>query len=206
MEETLNRLSLEEERAEFSEWLACEIPFDMNVGMAEHAIKTGAAWQAWTARAALEDLRCNEVVQQERQSLAMMLRMCASRLRNHGHQDLGDKAVDLLIRFGLQGSPLRAEPQKLPILPPSTELEKLAEEAGMVNLLNNGAASCVHSEGCHGVTQEHLERFAELVRKHKPLTLEQIAALEAGCSHQSVDWDTRVSLVRSVERAHGIGA
>lgn len=164
MTETLNRLSLEEERAEFSEWLAVEIPFDMNVGMTEHAIKTGAAWQAWTARAALEDFRCNEVVQQERQSLAMMLRMCASRLRNHGHQDLGDKAVDLLIRFGLQGSPLRAEPQKLPILPPSTEIEKLAEEAGMVNLLNQGAASCVCSEGCHGVTQEHLERFAELVR------------------------------------------
>lgn len=43
-------------------------------------------------------------------------------------------------------------------------LGPLVEAAGMVRLLNHGAASCVHSEGCHGVTQEHLERFAELVR------------------------------------------
>jgi hypothetical protein len=35
--------------------------------------------------------------------------------------------------------------------------------SGMVNLLNHGGASCVYSEGCHGVTQEHLERFTRLV-------------------------------------------
>ena len=157
-------LTADDERGHFAEWIATALPFGAGNNMAEHAAKTDAAWLGWMARAGLEAFRCNEVLQQERQSLAMMLRMCASRLRNHGHQDLGDKAVDLLIRFGLQGSPLRAEPQKLPILPPSTELEKLAEEAGMVNLLNHGAASCVYSEGCHGVTQEHLERFAELVR------------------------------------------
>jgi hypothetical protein len=34
----------------------------------------------------------------------------------------------------------------------------------MVNVLNHGSGSCVYSEGCHGVTQEHLERFAVLVR------------------------------------------
>lgn len=39
-----------------------------------------------------------------------------------------------------------------------------------------------------------------------PLRLDQIAALEAGCGHAAVDWDTRVSLVRAVERVHGIGA
>jgi hypothetical protein len=43
-------------------------------------------------------------------------------------------------------------------------LEGLAQAAGVVSYLNHGAASCVYSEGCHGVTQEHLERFAELVR------------------------------------------
>ena len=43
-------------------------------------------------------------------------------------------------------------------------LGRLAESAGMVNLLTNGAASCVHSDGCHGVSQEHLWKFAELVR------------------------------------------
>ena len=44
------------------------------------------------------------------------------------------------------------------------DLQELAQAAGMVSYLNHGAASCVHSEGCHGVTQEHLERFTELVR------------------------------------------
>lgn len=43
-------------------------------------------------------------------------------------------------------------------------LGPLVEAAGMVNVLNHGSGSCVYSEGCHGVTQEHLERFAELVR------------------------------------------
>ena len=46
----------------------------------------------------------------------------------------------------------------------SEGLGQLVEAAGMVNYLNHGAASNVYSEGCHGVTQEHLERFAELVR------------------------------------------
>lgn len=42
-------------------------------------------------------------------------------------------------------------------------LERLATQAGMVSLLNQGAASCVYSEGCDGVAQQHLEKFAELV-------------------------------------------
>ena len=46
----------------------------------------------------------------------------------------------------------------------SEGLGPLVEAAGMVNLLNHGSGSCVYSEGCNGVTQEHLERFAELVR------------------------------------------
>lgn len=41
---------------------------------------------------------------------------------------------------------------------------------------------------------------------NEPLTLDQIAALEAACGHQSVDWDARVSLVRAAEAAHGIGS
>jgi hypothetical protein len=45
----------------------------------------------------------------------------------------------------------------------SDQLGPLVEAAGMVNFLNHGAASHVHSEGCHGVTQEHLERFAQLL-------------------------------------------
>ena len=44
-------------------------------------------------------------------------------------------------------------------------LGPLVDAAGMVNVLNHGSGSCVYSEGCHGVTQEHLERFAALVRE-----------------------------------------
>ncbi len=43
-------------------------------------------------------------------------------------------------------------------------LGPLVEAAGMVNLLNMGSGSCVHTEGCNGVAQDHLERFAALVR------------------------------------------
>lgn len=44
------------------------------------------------------------------------------------------------------------------------DLEKLAIEAGMESALNMGSGSCVSSFGCNGVTQEHLEKFAALVR------------------------------------------
>lgn len=43
------------------------------------------------------------------------------------------------------------------------DIEALAIAAGMDSALNMGSGSCVSSEGCHGVTQDHLERFAELV-------------------------------------------
>ena len=48
---------LEAERAEFCEWIATAAPFDANVGMVEHAMKTSAAWEGWMARAAAQDFR-----------------------------------------------------------------------------------------------------------------------------------------------------
>jgi hypothetical protein len=39
-----------------------------------------------------------------------------------------------------------------------------AREAGMCEALNHGSGSCVWTEGCNGVSQQHLERFASLVR------------------------------------------
>jgi hypothetical protein len=53
----------------------------------------------------------------------------------------------------------------------NAEMERLAIEAGMVSLLNHGAASCVYSEGCNGVTQEHLGRFMALVAAHVAFAL-----------------------------------
>ena len=45
-------------------------------------------------------------------------------------------------------------------------IEKLALRVGMKSLMNQGAASCVYSEGCEGVTQAHLIAFAEQVALH----------------------------------------
>jgi hypothetical protein len=45
-------------------------------------------------------------------------------------------------------------------------IEKAALRAGMKSLMNHGAASCVYSEGCNGVTQEHLIAFAREVALH----------------------------------------
>lgn len=58
-------------------------------------------------------------------------------------------------------------------------LERLATQAGMVSLLNHGAASCVHSEGCNGVTQQHLEKFAELVAVEVYVAMSEAAAIRA---------------------------
>lgn len=45
-------------------------------------------------------------------------------------------------------------------------IEKAAVKVGMTSLLNHGAASCVYSEGCNGVTQAHLVAFAREVALH----------------------------------------
>lgn len=52
-------------------------------------------------------------------------------------------------------------------------VEKAAQRAGMVSLMNHGAASCVYSEGCAGVTQEHLMAFAREIALHCATALYQ---------------------------------
>lgn len=38
-------------------------------------------------------------------------------------------------------------------------IEKALERVGITSLLNHGAASCVFSEGCAGVSQEHIVAY-----------------------------------------------
>lgn len=45
-------------------------------------------------------------------------------------------------------------------------MEGIVQRVGMKSLLNNGAASCVYSEGCNGVTQDHLLAFMREVTLH----------------------------------------
>ena len=48
-----------------------------------------------------------DILRTNTQSLAMMLRKCAHRLKCNGHEDLSADVVGLLRRYGLIGSPLR---------------------------------------------------------------------------------------------------
>ena len=52
-------------------------------------------------------------------------------------------------------------------------IERAALRVGMKSLLNHGAASCVYSEGCAGVSQEHLVAFAREVALHCVAALSQ---------------------------------
>jgi hypothetical protein len=50
-------------------------------------------------------------------------------------------------------------------------IEKAALKVGMTSLLNHGAASCVYSEGCNGVAQDHLVAFAREIALHCAMVL-----------------------------------
>ena len=54
-----------------------------------------------------------DILRTNTQSLAMMLRKCAHRLKCNGHEDLSADVVGLLRRYGLLGSPLRDESNNL---------------------------------------------------------------------------------------------
>ncbi len=58
-------------------------------------------------------------------------------------------------------------------------IEKAAIRVGITSLMNQGAASCVYSEGCSGVTQEHLIAFAREIAVHCVAAL-STAAPESG--------------------------
>lgn len=57
-------------------------------------------------------------------------------------------------------------------------IEKAAVRVGMKSLMNHGAASCVYTEGCNGVSQAHLIAFAREVALHCVAALAQPAALQ----------------------------
>lgn len=65
---------------------------------------------------------------------------------------------------GLKGA---TPPAVTPAAPSEVNLlEKAAVRVGMKSLMNHGAASCVYSEGCNGVSQAHLIAFAREVALH----------------------------------------
>ncbi len=61
------------------------------------------------------------------------------------------------------------------------EIIKLAREAGIdVSLYDMGAASCVFSEGCHGVARDEFQRFARACYEAgRTAERDDIAKLEA---------------------------
>ena len=50
-------MKTEDEREHFAHWISTAVPFDSNVGMVEHSIKTDAAWLGWMACAASRDFQ-----------------------------------------------------------------------------------------------------------------------------------------------------
>lgn len=50
-------------------------------------------------------------------------------------------------------------------------IEGIVLRVGMKSLMHHGAASCVYSEGCNGVTQEHLVAFTREVALHCAVAL-----------------------------------
>lgn len=65
------------------------------------------------------------------------------------------------------------EPQQAaPAMPSEIALmEKAARRVGITSLLNHGAASCVYSEGCAGVSQEHLLAYTREIALHCAVAL-----------------------------------
>jgi DNA-binding CsgD family transcriptional regulator len=80
----------------------------------------------------------------------------------------------------------------------AADLERTAIAAGMQSALNMGSGSCVYSDGCHGVTQEHLQLFASLVRgqssRRNPwgLTPREAEVMDAVCAAGSHKQAARV--------------
>lgn len=50
-------------------------------------------------------------------------------------------------------------------------IEKAVQRAGITSLLNHGAASCVFTEGCAGVSQEHLLAYTREIALHCAVAL-----------------------------------
>ena len=95
-----------------------------------------------------------------------------------------------------QFRPLYSHERAAPAPEPETQSEvALVERAvlrvGMKSLMNHGAASCVYTEGCNGVSQEHLIAFTREVALHCAVALatpSHAVAAEGVTDTQRLDW------------------
>lgn len=93
-------------------------------------------------------------------------------------------------------------------------IQRMSDEAAECDLYGITKPAAILREAAealqHAANMQAMDEFGDVVtagrlREAEPLTLDQIGALDAGCGHGVLHWDTRVSLVRATERAHGIG-
>lgn len=83
------------------------------------------------------------------------------------------------------------------------DLERMAREAGMqTDCMNHGAASCVYTEGCNGVSQSALQRFAELVRADCAKVCEEIGS-QYQIAGMSVAQECAAAIRNSASRGAG---
>lgn len=87
--------------------------------------------------------------------------------------------AEICRRLNLAAPALKAAPASLTEI---QMIEKAVLGVGMVSFLNHGAASCVHSEGCNGVTQDNLVAFAREIVLHarsQPCDAGSVDAMDA---------------------------
>ena len=61
-----------------------------------------------------------------------------------------------------------------------TLIEKTLKSVGITSLLNHGAASCVFTEGCCGVSQEHILAYTRKIALHCAVALAAPPTEQAG--------------------------
>ncbi|WP_418145477.1 hypothetical protein ABL850_14945 [Variovorax paradoxus] len=77
------------------------------------------------------------------------------------------KTAERFVLGAMESIPNTKAPMAETAAPSEIDLiEKAAVRVGMKSLMNHGAASCVYSEGCNGVSQAHLIAFAREVALH----------------------------------------
>ena len=107
--------------------------------------------------------------------------------------------VDLAVRR-LHGPDRGIHSASPPICRDVTDLHQLVDAAGLVNLLDHGSGSLVYSDGCAGVTQQHLERLVALVRAAERERIAQMFDVPGHIHGEAEEW-SRAAAARIREAA-----
>jgi hypothetical protein len=123
----------------------------------------------WTYPSVLDSMPAAPQPEAQAQAAPRVCRRCngTGKVKLHNWVTGGDRWQDCW--DCAKGFPPRLE---APAVPGEIDLiEKAAKRVGITSLLNHGAASCVYSEGCAGVSQEHLLAYTREIALHCAVSL-----------------------------------